>query len=70
MKKCNKTLLNNQISERHARSLLVLSNQKIKKVVTKITAERLTLRQLDDALKSQMSDVIRQIMKMMIQTFH
>lgn len=50
-------LLNNQISERHARSLLVLSNpEDQKKWLQKITAERLTVRQLDDALKSQMSD--------------
>ena len=50
-------LLNNQISERHARSLLVLSNpEDQKKWLQKIIAERLTVRQLDDALKSQMSD--------------
>ena len=50
-------LLNNQISERHARSLLVLSNSEDqKKWLQKIIAERLTVRQLDDALKSQMSD--------------
>ncbi len=50
-------LLNNQISERHARSLLVLSNpEDQKKWLQKITAERLTVRKLDDALKSQMSD--------------
>ena len=50
-------LLNNQISERHARSLLVLSNpEDQKKWLQKIIAERLTVRQLDDALKSQTSD--------------
>lgn len=50
-------LLNNQISERHARSLLVLSNpEDQKKWLQKIIAERLTVRQLDDALKSQTSN--------------
>ncbi len=50
-------LLNNQISERHARSLLVLSNpEDQKKWLQKIIAERLTVRQLDDALKSQMNN--------------
>lgn len=50
-------LLNNQISERHARSLLVLSNpEDQKKWLQKIIAERLTVRQLDDALKSQASN--------------
>ena len=45
-------LLNNDISERHARSLLVLdSKEDQKKWLEKILAERLTVRQLDDALK-------------------
>lgn len=49
-------LLNNQISERHARSLLVLSNnEEQKKWLKKILAERLTVRQLDDAIKAEMS---------------
>lgn len=46
-------LLNNQISERHARSLLVLpNNEEQKKWLKKILNERLTVRQLDDAIKS------------------
>lgn len=47
-------LLNNQISERHARSLLVLSNpEDQKKWLQKILKERLTVRQLDDAIKAE-----------------
>lgn len=49
-------LLNNQISERHARSLLVLpNNEEQKKWLKKILAERLTVRQLDDAIKAEMN---------------
>lgn len=47
-------LLNNQISERHARSLLVLeNNEEQKKWLNKILKERLTVRQLDDAIKAE-----------------
>lgn len=46
-------LLNNQISERHARSLLVLpTHEEQKKWLRKIINERLTVRQLDDAIKN------------------
>lgn len=49
-------LLNNQISERHARSLLVLpNNEEQKKWLKKIINERLTVRQLDDAIKAGMN---------------
>lgn len=49
-------LLNNQISERHARSLLVLpNNEEQKKWLKKILTERLTVRQLDDAIKAEMN---------------
>lgn len=49
-------LLNNQISERHARSLLVLpNNEEQKKWLKKILNERLTVRQLDDAIKAEMN---------------
>jgi len=50
-------LLNNQISERHARSLLVLpNNEEQKKWLKKILNERLTVRQLDDAIKEAMNN--------------
>ena len=49
-------LLNNQISERHARSLLVLSDpEDQKKWLSKILKERLTVRQLDDAIKAEIT---------------
>lgn len=49
-------LLNNQISERHARSLLVLpNNEEQRKWLKKILAERLTVRQLDDAIKAELN---------------
>lgn len=49
-------LLNNEISERHARSLLVLpNNEEQKKWLKKIINERLTVRQLDDAIKAGMN---------------
>ncbi len=45
-------LLNNQISERHARSLLVLHSHEDQKTwLNKIVNERLTVRELDEALK-------------------
>lgn len=47
-------LLNEQISERHARSLLVLNNfEEQDKWLDKILAERLTVRQLDTLLKRE-----------------
>ena len=47
-------LLNNKISERHARSLLTLSNKEDQiKWLNKIIDERLTVRALDDLLKEQ-----------------
>ena len=50
-------LLNNEISERHARSLLVLENKEDqKKWLEKIIQERLTVRDLDAALKKLNSD--------------
>jgi len=50
-------LLNNQISERHARSLLVLpNNEEQKKWLRKILSERLTVRELDDAIKAEMNN--------------
>lgn len=49
-------LLSNQISERHARSLLVLpNNEEQKKWLKRIISERLTVRQLDDAIKSELN---------------
>lgn len=49
-------LLNNQISERHARSLLVLpNNEEQKRWLNRILTERLTVRQLDDAIKKEMN---------------
>ena len=51
-------LLNNQISERHARSLLVLSNnEEQKKWLKKILAERLTVRQLDLEIKKAKGEI-------------
>ncbi len=45
-------LLNNEISERHARSLLVLpTHEEQKKWLTKIINERMTVKDLDEALK-------------------
>ncbi len=50
-------ILNNQISERHARSLLVLENPEDQKVwLHRIIAERLTVRELDDLLKKVVKD--------------
>lgn len=50
-------LLNNQISERHARSLLVLpTHEEQQKWLKKILNERLTVRQLDDAIKASMKE--------------
>jgi len=47
-----RALLNNQISERHARSLLVLpTHEEQKEWLNKIINNRLTVRQLDDAIK-------------------
>ncbi len=47
-----KALLNNEISERHARSLLVLQDKnEQKKWLAKIINERMTVRDLDEALK-------------------
>lgn len=49
-------LLSNQISERHARSLLVLpNNEEQKRWLNKILEERLTVRELDDAIKAMYS---------------
>ena len=45
-------LLNNKISERHARSLLVLPNGEMQKEwLNRIINERMTVRELDEALK-------------------
>lgn len=50
-------LLNNKISERHARSLLVLNDpEKQKKWLHKIIDERMTVRDLDAALKNEQED--------------
>ncbi len=50
--KVQNALLNEQISERHARSLLVLnSNEEQDKWLERILTERLTVRQLDNLLK-------------------
>ena len=43
-------LLNSQISERHARSLLSLDNQKQKELLVKILNNRLTVRQVDEEI--------------------
>ena len=51
-------LLNNEISERHARSLLPLSEQDQKKLLTKTINERLTVKQLDDQVAKIMFDDI------------
>lgn len=52
-----KALMNNQISERHARSLLVLSSpEEQRKWLKKIIDERITVRELDKALKKQNSN--------------
>ena len=44
-------LLNNEISERHARSLLPLDQEKQKELLDKIINERLTVKQLDDEIE-------------------
>lgn len=44
------SLLNNEISERHARSLLALPKNKQKELLTKVINERLTVKQLDDII--------------------
>lgn len=50
--KVQEALLNNQISERHARSLLVLTDgDEQQKWLNRIIEERMTVRELDDALK-------------------
>ncbi|MDE5540098.1 MAG: ParB/RepB/Spo0J family partition protein [Bacilli bacterium] len=50
--KVQEALLNNQISERHARSLLVLpSREDQQEWLNKIITERMTVRELDEALK-------------------
>ena len=43
-------LLNNEISERHARSLLALPNERQKELLAKVINERLTVKQLDDEI--------------------
>ncbi len=49
-------LINNEISERHARSLLLLnSHEEQKKWLMKIIKERLTVRELDEALKKYLT---------------
>lgn len=49
-------LLNEQISERHARSLLQLSNpDDQKKMLDRIIKERLTVKQLDNEIKKQLN---------------
>ncbi len=49
-------LLNNKISERHARSLLVLPTKEDQKIwLKKIINDRLTVRQLDEALKLELN---------------
>lgn len=50
-------LLKNEISERHARSLLVLpTTEDQKRWLQKILKERLTVRQLDDGIKAEMNE--------------
>ncbi len=50
-------LLNNEISERHARSLLVLpTHEEQKKWLDKIIKERMTVRELDEAIKNLNED--------------
>lgn len=50
-------LLNQKISERHARSLLSLKDQdQQKEVLNKIISNKLTVRQTDDLIKSMISD--------------
>lgn len=53
-----KALLNNQISERHARSLLVIDD-KLRQVnlLNRIISERLTVRQLDEIIKNINKDI-------------
>ena len=49
-------LMNNQISERHARSLLILSEPNEQRMwLEKIIRERMTVRELDDALKKALA---------------
>lgn len=51
--KVQNALLNNQISERHARSLLILPTNELQiEWLNRIIGERMTVRQLDDALKN------------------
>ena len=55
--KLQTVVLNEYISERHARSLLVLStNEEQDKWLDKILTERLTVRQLDNLLKKETDD--------------
>ena len=51
-------LMNDKISERHARSLLsVTDSEKQKTLLNKVISERLTVRQLDDEIKKESSPV-------------
>ena len=49
-------LLNNEISERHARSLLLLPKNEQKIFLDKIINERLTVKQLDDLINNQIKN--------------
>ena len=51
-------LMNDKISERHARSLLSVTNpEKQKALLNKVISERLTVRQLDDEIKKESNPV-------------
>ena len=55
-------LMNEKISERHARSLLVLTNpEEQKKMLERIINERLTVRQLDNELKPPAQPPVEQL---------
>lgn len=55
-KEVQMALLNNEISERHARSLLVLDTpEEQRKWLHKIVSSRMTVRELDDALKKDIT---------------
>ncbi len=56
--KVQNALLNNQISERHARSLLILPTNELQiEWLNRIIGERMTVRQLDDALKKYLDSL-------------
>ena len=56
-------LMNDKISERHARSLLSVTDpEKQKELLNKVISERLTVRQLDDEIKKENGSVSEPVM--------